>query len=239
MDQVRWDDRPKLRRPVMIAAFEGWNDAAESASAAVDYLGRRGTSAPSRRIDPEEFYDFTVVRPQVRLIDGVTREIDWRTTRFAVASSGRFEPRRRARARHRTQQPLAHVLRQHGRRRQGARRRAGPHARRARRPKCPTPATVQVTGTGSDPELIEQARPAPLALRRPDRHRRRAAHALRRGRHQVGVVVGRGPPLRQPAAVTEGHALAGAGARPTSSARRSSRPTSKSLSRRTNVRSTT
>src|SRR5258708_33795007 len=89
MDQVRWDNHPKLRRPLMIAAFEGWSDAAESASAAVEYLGATWNERIFATIDPEEFYDFTVVRPQVRLIDGSMREIEWRTTRFgAAAASG-------------------------------------------------------------------------------------------------------------------------------------------------------
>src|SRR5437868_6441727 len=86
MDFVHWDSHPNLRRPVMVAAFEGWNDAAESATTAVDYLGTTWTERIFARIDPEEFYDFTVVRPQVRLIDGATREIDWRTTRFAATA---------------------------------------------------------------------------------------------------------------------------------------------------------
>ncbi|MDQ6947864.1 MAG: PAC2 family protein [Actinomycetota bacterium] len=65
----------------MIAAFEGWSDAGDAASLAVRYLCE---SWPVRRfatIDPEEFFDFTSTRPQVRLGDGgTTRHIDWPET---------------------------------------------------------------------------------------------------------------------------------------------------------------
>lgn len=77
MDAVRWDERPQLRRPVLLAAFEGWNDAGDAASTAARYLATEWGARRIAVIDPEEFYDFTVVRPNVRLIDGVTREIDW------------------------------------------------------------------------------------------------------------------------------------------------------------------
>ena len=64
MPDVIWSDRPSSRDPVLVCAFKGWNDAGEAASAALDFLVeqlRRPTSSP--RIDPEEFYDFTAVRP--------------------------------------------------------------------------------------------------------------------------------------------------------------------------------
>ncbi|HEX3425961.1 MAG TPA: PAC2 family protein [Acidimicrobiales bacterium] len=75
---VRWEHRPQLRQPILIAAFEGWSDAGDAASLAARYLSE---SWPVRRfatIDPEEFYDFTTTRPSVRLADGgTTRRIDW------------------------------------------------------------------------------------------------------------------------------------------------------------------
>ena len=73
-----------LRAPVMIAAFEGWNDAGDAASAAVEQLGVAWEAEPLAELDPEGFYDFQVTRPTVRLIDGVTRTIDWPTTRLTV-----------------------------------------------------------------------------------------------------------------------------------------------------------
>jgi proteasome assembly chaperone (PAC2) family protein len=77
MDRVTWEDRPQLNRPVMVAAFEGWNDAADAASGAVAWLRLRWRATRFARIDPEDFYDFQVARPQVSLIDGVTRMISW------------------------------------------------------------------------------------------------------------------------------------------------------------------
>ena len=70
----------------MIAAFEGWNDACDAASTAVRYLADAWDATPVATLDPDEFYDFTVVRPVVSLDEGLTRRIDWRTTEFAVAS---------------------------------------------------------------------------------------------------------------------------------------------------------
>jgi proteasome assembly chaperone (PAC2) family protein len=70
---VEWDDRPRVRHPVLIAAFEGWNNAADAATTAARYLRQQWDARPFARIDPEEFYDFSSTRPQVRLTDGLTR----------------------------------------------------------------------------------------------------------------------------------------------------------------------
>ena len=86
MDHVQWDERPKLRRPVLIAAFEGWNDAADAASTAARYLKARWGARQFASIDPEEFFDFSSTRPQVRLNGEVTREIVWPTTELSAAS---------------------------------------------------------------------------------------------------------------------------------------------------------
>src|SRR5688572_30483859 len=86
MDYVRWQDRPQLRRPVLIAAFEGWNDAADAASTAVRYLRDRWSARPFATIDHEDFYDFTATRPQVRLVNGLTRRIEWPETELSWAS---------------------------------------------------------------------------------------------------------------------------------------------------------
>lgn len=81
MSSLHWIERPRLDQPVVIAAFEGWNDAGEAATGAVEHLrdGWRARSLAS--IDPEEYFDFTTVRPHVRLEGGV-RRIDWPTTDF-------------------------------------------------------------------------------------------------------------------------------------------------------------
>jgi proteasome assembly chaperone (PAC2) family protein len=61
----------------MVAAFKGWNDAGESASAALGFLLEQFDGEQIAHIDPEEFYDFTAVRPNVTLSDGLSREIEW------------------------------------------------------------------------------------------------------------------------------------------------------------------
>jgi proteasome assembly chaperone (PAC2) family protein len=60
-----------------LAAFEGWNDAGESATSAVRFLGRTLGARRLAHLDAEEFYDFTVARPHVRLDEGMTRSIEW------------------------------------------------------------------------------------------------------------------------------------------------------------------
>jgi proteasome assembly chaperone (PAC2) family protein len=85
-DHVRWSRRPALRSPVLIAAFEGWNDAGDGASGAVRTLLEAWHADPFADIDPEEFYDFTATRPLVRLIDGKTRSIEWPTNTFSATT---------------------------------------------------------------------------------------------------------------------------------------------------------
>lgn len=77
MQDLNWSERPQLRAPVLVVAFKGWNDAGEAATAAVDYLIDSFGATEIANIDPEEYYDFTAVRPTVRLLDGRTRQIDW------------------------------------------------------------------------------------------------------------------------------------------------------------------
>ena len=85
MTDVIWRERPKLRAPVMVCAFKGWNDAGEAASAAVSYIRGSFDAREVGSIDPEEFYDFTAVRPTVKLVEGSTREIEWPENSFSVA----------------------------------------------------------------------------------------------------------------------------------------------------------
>jgi proteasome assembly chaperone (PAC2) family protein len=85
MDYVRWQDRPQLRQPVLVAAFEGWNDAADAASTAARYLRDRWGARPFAVIDHEDFYDYTATRPQVRLFSGITRRIEWPQTELSWA----------------------------------------------------------------------------------------------------------------------------------------------------------
>ena len=88
---TEFDGLPMLRSPVAIAAFEGWNDAADAATAAVEHLEQVWQARPVAALDPDEFYDFHVNRPTIRIVDGETRRIAWPTTRFAVASLDRLD----------------------------------------------------------------------------------------------------------------------------------------------------
>lgn len=75
----------ELREPVMVAAFRGWNDAGDAASFAATHLGRMWAAEKLAAIDPEDFYDFQAVRPHVKLVDGLTREITWPSNEFWAA----------------------------------------------------------------------------------------------------------------------------------------------------------
>jgi len=78
VDPVQWEtDPPELRSPTLVCAFAGWNDAASAATTALEAVAASLDSEVVARIDPEEFYDFQVNRPTIRLVEGQTREIDW------------------------------------------------------------------------------------------------------------------------------------------------------------------
>jgi predicted ATP-grasp superfamily ATP-dependent carboligase len=85
---LHWDTRPELHQPVVIAAFEGWNDAGEAATAAVAYLIQQWTARSFAWIDPEEFYDFTATRPTVRMVGDSDRVVDWPDNRFHATDGG-------------------------------------------------------------------------------------------------------------------------------------------------------
>ena len=64
---IQWARLPDVQRPVIVAAFEGWNDAGDAATTAVGHLRDRLRAAPFAAIDPEEFFDFTSTRPIVHI----------------------------------------------------------------------------------------------------------------------------------------------------------------------------
>src|SRR5918995_628353 len=86
MADLRLASRPTLRRPVLIAAFRGWNDGGQGASLAAGFLARTWHAARFGDIDPENFFDFQETRPHVSLVDGVTRQIDWPDNAFYHAA---------------------------------------------------------------------------------------------------------------------------------------------------------
>jgi proteasome assembly chaperone (PAC2) family protein len=75
-----------LSSPAVVAAFEGWNDAGEAASAAITHLGAAWDPAPIGEIDPEDYYDFQVSRPVLEVADGQARRLIWPTTRLSKVS---------------------------------------------------------------------------------------------------------------------------------------------------------
>jgi len=73
-----------LHDPVVVAAFEGWNDAGDAATGAVEHLEQVWQARAVVEVDPDDYYDFQVNRPTVSLVNGTTRRITWPTTRFSV-----------------------------------------------------------------------------------------------------------------------------------------------------------
>ena len=77
----------RLRRPVLIMAFAGWNDASEAATTAARTLARAWSAERFATIDPEEFYHFGLSRPHIRFKAGsrTEREVIWPATEFSAA----------------------------------------------------------------------------------------------------------------------------------------------------------
>ena len=80
---------PNLRDPIMLIAFSGWNDGAEAATGALDHLLSAWTDSNDdvvpvliAQVDSEDFYDYQVSRPQVRVSDSMQREITWPGTQI-------------------------------------------------------------------------------------------------------------------------------------------------------------
>jgi proteasome assembly chaperone (PAC2) family protein len=83
---VRWNAQPSLRGPTLVAAFSGWNDAADAASDGVRWLARTVGARVFATLDTEEYLDFQAARPTVELVDGVIREIQWPALAFSAGS---------------------------------------------------------------------------------------------------------------------------------------------------------
>ncbi|HZR92015.1 MAG TPA: PAC2 family protein [Gaiellaceae bacterium] len=153
--ELRIEYHPTLERPVMVAAFRGWNDGAQGASLAGGYLARVWSARKFADVDPEEFFDFQATRPVVSLVDGLTRQLDWPENAFyharphgldrdAVLVLG-VEPNLRWR---RFTELIVGVAREHRVElvvTLGALLADVPHTRSA-----------PVTGTASDPELVQR-----------------------------------------------------------------------------------
>ena len=79
---LRLDVLPHLDDPVLVLAFDGWNDAGDAASHAADFLADALKAPALGEIDPEEYYDFTVRRPDVEMDATGARQVRWPAYRF-------------------------------------------------------------------------------------------------------------------------------------------------------------
>ncbi|MEZ5076214.1 MAG: PAC2 family protein [Solirubrobacterales bacterium] len=86
MDSLSWEgDLPRLRSPILVCAFRGWNDAAAAASTALTAIATALDAEPIATVDPEEFFDFQSTRPTISMDEGQTRSIDWPENRLIAA----------------------------------------------------------------------------------------------------------------------------------------------------------
>lgn len=151
---VHWQHEADLHRPVLVAAFRGWNDAGDAASFAAQHLTRTWGAETLASLDPEEFYDFQAVRPQVELVDGLTRKITWPENELFAAPSATerdvailigTEPNTRWRTFSNVVVELARALEVELVITLGALLADVPHSRR-----------VHITGTAADERLVER-----------------------------------------------------------------------------------
>src|SRR2546429_469794 len=106
--EIEFEGWPELTDAVLVAAFEGWNDAGDAATGSIEHLELVWDTQPLMAIDPDEYYDFQVNRPTVSMVDGVTRRVSWPTTRLSVCrppgpasrTTCRSRPTRRPRSRY-------------------------------------------------------------------------------------------------------------------------------------------
>jgi proteasome assembly chaperone (PAC2) family protein len=82
MDEVEFHCEPPTNLPTMVVAFGGWVDAGDAATGALRYLVRQLAATPLATIDPEDFCDFTQLRPVVRLSAAGQRTIRWPRSAF-------------------------------------------------------------------------------------------------------------------------------------------------------------
>lgn len=82
---IEFDELPALNDPVMIAAFEGWNDAGEAASSTITHLREVWNAEIMTELDSEDYYDYQVNRPHIHVDDSGVRQLDWPSTRIYLA----------------------------------------------------------------------------------------------------------------------------------------------------------
>ena len=82
---IELDGYPELVEPLLIAAFEGWNDAGDAATSAVEHLEEVWGAEAHTEMDSEDYYDYQVNRPTVAMADEGRRQVTWPTTRVSYA----------------------------------------------------------------------------------------------------------------------------------------------------------
>lgn len=82
MTRVDWSRRPVLRQPAAVLAFSGWGDAGEASTAAAEHLIASLEGEAFARIDSDEFFDFQSRRPEVELLEGGVRAVNWPLNEF-------------------------------------------------------------------------------------------------------------------------------------------------------------
>src|SRR5437899_4388560 len=82
---IELEGLPELVDPVMVCGLEGWNDAGDAATGAIEHLEDVWSAEPLAAIDPEDYYDYQVNRPMISLSDEGLRRIEWPTTRLSIA----------------------------------------------------------------------------------------------------------------------------------------------------------
>jgi proteasome assembly chaperone (PAC2) family protein len=87
MNAMTIEEIPQLTDPVLIVAFAGWNDAGNAATHAAQFLVQQLRARRFASLDPEEFYNFSELRPQVRLRDGLYREVIWPANEFSYSNA--------------------------------------------------------------------------------------------------------------------------------------------------------
>jgi proteasome assembly chaperone (PAC2) family protein len=89
IEPIEWLSEPELNSPMLLCAFGGWGDASDAATGAVRWLISHWDGQKIARIRPDDFFDFTVARPSVRLEEGGQRAVVWPTVDvYAVGSEG-------------------------------------------------------------------------------------------------------------------------------------------------------
>jgi PAC2 family len=90
MGSLQWLDRPLVRDPIGLIAFEGWGDAGEAASQAATEFLERLDAGLFAIIDPDDHFDFQVRRPVVQLDSTGIRSITWpRNEIYLARQAGR------------------------------------------------------------------------------------------------------------------------------------------------------